>query len=89
MDLGANAIYTITSDKIIFNIIFEYISNLDMYSKIAYKLPIKLATNVLIIFTGIFSIISQAYIIMQFINKFSRKIISRYIVTLPSLSYKL
>ena len=68
--------YTILIDKINFKKIFEYIFKTDTYETSAYKLPRILAKNILTIFICIFNIISHAYKIIKFINKFSRKIIS-------------
>lgn len=56
--------YTIAIDNIIFNIVFEYISKMDVYETIAYMLPSILEINVLIIFSGAFTIVPVANKIM-------------------------
>ena len=47
-------------DNIIFKIVFEYISKIDIYEMIAYALPIVLDINVLIIFGGSFNTVPVA-----------------------------
>lgn len=56
--------YTIAIDSIIFNAIFEYIFKIDIYEAIEYKLPSMLEINVLIIFSGAFTIVPVANKIM-------------------------
>ena len=73
---GLNATYTITIAKIIFEIIDVYIGNSVIYVIIAYILPIALEITTLIILVLSFNIIEVAYIIIEFIIKFSKNTIS-------------
>ena len=73
---GLNAIYTITIAKIPFEIIDVYIDNSVTYVIIAYILPIALEITTLIILGLNFNIIEVAYIIIEFIIRFSKNTIS-------------
>ena len=55
---------TIIMDNIIFKIIFEYISRIDVYATTEYTAPNRLASISLMFFILLFNIVPVAYKIM-------------------------
>ena len=85
MPFGLYAIYTIHTDRSIFKAMPESAGSTDKYNITAYKLPIKLDSNILVILIVFLQIIPVASNIMQFIHRFSKNIISKYTVNASPL----